>query len=138
MARRAYRAVDLDGTLAYYIKYLGATHIGEPVEAMLEQVKTWLKNGDRVAIFTARADPSAWGHEDAIKAVERWCIKHIGRKLLVTAVKSKDFTHFYDDRAQQVIKNTGIIVEAPDYDNMITTITNEVDKTVEILQIAGE
>lgn len=136
MGRKAYRAVDLDGTLAYYTKYAGATVIGKPIEPMLAQVKKWLENGDRVAIFTSRVDPSAKDHREATLAVEHWCKIHIGRILLVTAVKSKDFTHFYDDRAQQVIKNKGIIVESPNFDEIITDI-NDNGNRAESIRVAG-
>jgi hypothetical protein len=117
--RKACRAVDLDSTLAYYEKYVSPTHIGEPIEKMLNKVKYWLQQGDDVWIFTARADPTEKTHKIAIAAIEDWCVKHIGKKLGVTAIKSKRFSHFYDDRAQQVIKNEGTIVFAPDYNSIV-------------------
>jgi hypothetical protein len=45
--------VDLDGTLAHYDVWKGPEHIGDQVVNMLERIKTWIENGNRVKIFTA-------------------------------------------------------------------------------------
>jgi hypothetical protein len=101
-------AVDLDGTLAEYDEWLGIGHIGKPIPAMVELINDHLAKGDEVTIFTARV---ANGSELAKGFIEDWCVKVFGRKLDVTAEKLPKFTKFYDDRAVQVIKNEGIIVE---------------------------
>lgn len=105
-------AVDLDGTLAVYTKFVNAYHIGKPVDTMVDRVKGWLDRGDDVYIFTARLSES--GHtkqdRDIIKTIEDWCLEHIGVKLPVTNIKLKIFTDFWDDRAHKVQKNTGEVL----------------------------
>ena len=51
-----YIAVDLDGTLARYTKWKGATHIGTPIPRMVRRVRRWVSHGKKVKLFTARAD----------------------------------------------------------------------------------
>ncbi len=106
--------VDLDGTLALYEGWRGETNIGDPVPAMLDRVKAWLAAGRDVRIFTARVAEGALNldgtrHEvqhvrDAITA---WCIEHIGVALPVTNVKDYAMIELWDDRAIQVVPNTG-------------------------------
>ncbi|HYG24457.1 MAG TPA: hypothetical protein VEH04_16890 [Verrucomicrobiae bacterium] len=110
-------AVDLDGTLAEYHGWRGRTRIGSPIEPMVERVKQWLAQGYEVEIFTARMAPVDLGHDDGgvsptdvLAAIEAWCEKHIGRKLPVTATKRRFYSEFWDDRAVQIIPNTGIPV----------------------------
>ena len=116
--------VDLDGTLAFYDHWRGAGHIGEPIPAMVQRVKQWLAEGKTVKIFTARVwaptfNPSSPDDEQAEQvrriqealtarsAIEAWCEKHIGQVLEVTNVKDYGMLTLYDDRAVQVIANTG-------------------------------
>ena len=107
-----WRGVDLDGTLAYYDGWKGAHHIGEPVPKMLERVLRWLEAGHQVAIVTARVayrseydDP----HEvDTVRqAIEAWCKKHLGQVIPITNEKDYGMFELWDDRAIQVIPNTG-------------------------------
>lgn len=96
------RAVDLDGTLANYDGWKGEHHIGEPVPKMLDNVKTWLEQGDRVVIFTARAKT------DSAKAhITKWLLKHGLPKLEITNVKTPKMDFFYDDKAVGIAANTG-------------------------------
>lgn len=101
----AWIGVDLDGTLAHYDHWKGPTHIGDPIPAMLDRVKTWLEQGHEVRIFTARVsnDPG----DVARLAIARWCLKHLGRILLVTNVKDYGMVELWDDRAIRVERNTG-------------------------------
>jgi len=95
--------VDLDGTLAHYDHWRGPDHIGEPVHDMMNRVRNWVSQGILVKIFTARAsDPSQ------VKYVERWIEAHGLPKLEVTNVKDFAMIELWDDRAVQVIPNTGI------------------------------
>lgn len=100
--------VDLDGTLAGYAKYDGA-NIGEPIPRMVDRVVRWLAEGQKVKIFTARVAHDEDGEHQ--KAIEKWCRKHIGQKLEVTCIKDFGMKELWDDRAIQVQKNTGRIVE---------------------------
>ena len=94
--------VDLDGTLAHYdSKQYPA--IGDPIPAMVRRVKKWLSIGINVKIVTARA-----AEEQEIGRIRNWCHKHIGEPLTVTNMKDFEMIELWDDRAVQIIPNTGI------------------------------
>lgn len=97
--------IDLDGTLAEYYGWKGPLNIGPPIPKMVEFVKNLRKMGKTVKIFTARIDePRNW---DIIKAIENWCMEHIGETFQITNVKDKYCELIIDDRAVGVIRNTG-------------------------------
>lgn len=107
-----WRGVDLDGTLAHYDGYRGIEHIGEPVPKMLDRVLRWLKKGDQVAIVTARVAPGpstrdAFEIAVARNAIEAWCLNHLDQVIPVTHSKDFGMYELWDDRAIQVIPNTG-------------------------------
>ena len=107
-------AVDLDGTLAKYTKFTGETQIGKPVPLMVARVKKWLREGKDVRIFTARvAKPD--NKEAVVNAINHWCILHIGKMLPITYKKDHNMIELWDDRAKQVIPNTGKLVEGPEW-----------------------
>lgn len=94
--------VDLDGTLAKHDMWISKTHIGKPVEPMLNRVKVWIGQGIRVKIVTARAcEP------DGIPPVKVWLRKQGLPELEVTNEKDFGMIELWDDRAIQVIPNTG-------------------------------
>lgn len=104
--------VDLDGTLAEYHGWKGAEHVGEPIPVMVERVKAWLAAGQEVRIFTARISHDCKQRrmlEAAIaqQAIMKWCQEHIGQALPVTCMKDFRMIELWDDRAIQVVKNTG-------------------------------
>ena len=112
--------VDLDGTLARYEGWVSEEHIGPPVPAMVERVARWLAEGRDVRIFTARVDggevalamgdPLGERFRDVARvraAIEAWCVQHLGRALPVTNRKDYGMVELWDDRAVQVIPNTG-------------------------------
>lgn len=117
--------VDLDGTLAIYDHWRGPAHIGRPIPKMHARVKEWLAEGKEVRIFTARVWPLAvvWANdqieqlvgatkreEDAVLAaryIRVWCLQHFGKVLTITCVKDFAMTELWDDRAVQVVCNTG-------------------------------
>lgn len=101
--------VDLDGTLAHYDEWRGPEHIGEPIGPMVERVKQWLAEGQRVKIFTARVykeDLPGLNHH----IIRCWCEAHIGVALEVTCTKDFTMTQLWDDRAIQVERNTGRVI----------------------------
>ncbi len=110
--------VDLDGTLAMYDGWKNGA-IGAPVPAMVERVKKWLSEGKDVRIFTARAcildlvSPESLQSADRefaaqqVELIQKWCEKHIGQRLPVTAVKDFMMVELWDDRCVQVRINTG-------------------------------
>jgi hypothetical protein len=105
--------VDLDGTLAEYHGWQGINHIGSPVRPMLNRVITWLSEGKNVKIFTARV--SGIDHNEARISIAAWCRQHIGRELEITCTKSMNMVEFWDDRAVQVVTNTGIRADLGEY-----------------------
>ena len=117
MTQSGWVGVDLDGTLAKYGIWNGG--IGDPIPLMVERVKKWLAEGVEVRIFTARvgsgggySTESGRSDDDGFAAeqralIEAWCEKHIGCKLPVTATKDFRMIELWDDRAVQVVVNTG-------------------------------
>jgi hypothetical protein len=106
--------VDLDGTLAHQPedKKFVPDEIGKPVKAMLDRVKTWVKAGKKVKIFTARADD-----EVSVNAIKKWLKKQdpddeydLG-DLEVTNLKDCGMIVCFDDRAVNVGKNTGKLAQ---------------------------
>lgn len=101
--------VDLDGTLAYYEKWVSETDIGSPIKPMVVRVKKWLEEGKDVRIFTDRV--GALDDSVAKKAVKNWCFNFIGKSLPVTNIKDMHMVELWDDRAVQVRKNQGAPIE---------------------------
>ncbi len=107
--------VDLDGTLAEYNGWQGHNHIGKPIPRMVERVLDWCNAGKDVRIFTARVarphdlTPGPYGceHCGVLASIEAWCKEHLGRVLPITNVKDYGLIELWDDRAVQVIPNTG-------------------------------
>lgn len=99
--------VDLDGTLAEYNGWQGPQHIGKPIPEMVARVKQWLKSGQKVKIFTARAFQAT---EEDLLAIQDWCEEHIGQPLEVTNEKDFAMIALYDDRAFRVEFNTGKVL----------------------------
>ena len=97
--------VDLDGTLAYYDKWRGIEHIGDPIPAMLARVQNWLEQGIQVKIFTARA-----GDARALPYIVAYLAKHGIPGLPITNIKDYAMIELWDDRCIQVTPNTGMPV----------------------------
>lgn len=101
-------ACDFDGTLARYDGWKGALHFGAPIPAMVQTIRKHLDAGDEVEIFTARAaGDENTTPEQVVEAIKKYCTYCLGQPLEVTNIKHSYFDVFYDDRAVQVIKNTG-------------------------------
>jgi hypothetical protein len=85
---------------------------------MVSRVKNWLRDGKRVKIFTARMHGHGvpligGGVADVRTPIEVWCREHLGQVLEITNVKDFAMLELWDDRAVQVIPNTGIPVVEP-------------------------
>lgn len=121
--------VDLDSTLAQYDGWKGPCHIGEPIKKMVDRVKAWIKSGQEVRIFTARAYPIGTLFEDgrmepihcsmslreaeslmAVRCVQGWCAQHIGKVLTVTCVKDFSMVELWDDRCVSLVPNSGEVI----------------------------
>lgn len=84
------------------------SRIGPPVPVMVNRVLDMISNGWRVKIFTARAsDPGQ------IDLIQGWLRGNGLPDLEITNVKDYNMVKLYDDRAVQVIANTGEIVPGP-------------------------
>lgn len=99
--------VDLDGTLAHYDKWRGVFTIGKPIQLMVSRVKRWIAKGKDVRIMTARVSWEERQSAQAEAVVKDWCLKHIGVELPITNCRDRDMVESWDDRAVQVVKNTG-------------------------------
>lgn len=106
--KRPWIGVDLDGTLAEYTKWSGPKHIGKPVPLMKQRVLEWVEAGYKVKVMTARASI-----EDGIEPVQKWLAKNGFPELEVTNEKDFQMVELWDDRAIQVIENTGRPVIRP-------------------------
>ena len=106
-------AVDLDGTLAVYSGWNGEDHIGDLILPIAEKIKQRVKDGWKVAIFTARVSGQASEAAYAEGVIWRWLEDNKIAHFIsgITATKHKHFREFWDDRAITVRKNRGIFVE---------------------------
>lgn len=119
----AWIGVDLDGTLAEYDTWQGPLHIGKPVPRMVARVRNWLKAGQEVRIFTARANKEHPEYDAAILAIKAWCMKVFGVELPVTAAKDYSMIELWDDRCRQVYMNTGVPV-SDTIDRLVESLRN--------------
>lgn len=104
-------AVDLDGTLAQYHGWVSEEHIGEPVVSIVAAINARRAAGWKVAIFTARVSGNQEEAQRAEVAIWKWLDFYNIKADGITCTKHKHFSEFWDDRARQVIFNTGVIVD---------------------------
>lgn len=114
MSKKGWIGVDLDAILAEYDGFKGMQHIGEPIPAMAERVKQWLKEDQEVRILTARVCSKQTPVDLMIakETIRAWTIKHFGVEIAATSEKDYEMWELWDDRCRQVIPNTGIAVES--------------------------
>jgi Cys-tRNA synthase (O-phospho-L-seryl-tRNA:Cys-tRNA synthase) len=135
---RGWIGVDLDGTLAMH-HGKQSKRIGEPIPAMVERVKMWLKEGHEVRIVTARASRISFHifpNRDEKTQIERWCLEHIGEVLQIQAHKDYFMIELWDDRAVQVQMNTGKQVGASRLDvrlNAVETTAGHIRPVLEVI-----
>ena len=115
MSDQGWIGCDLDGTLALYDGWRDGS-IGPPIPKMVNRVKQWLNDGKNVKIMTARvssADTVRFPEQAAKqqKFIQDWCLEHLGQVLPITAEKDFHMYELWDDRAIQVIPNTGATLE---------------------------
>lgn len=107
----AWIGVDFDGTLAEYDGWKDASYAGAPIKLMVRRVKDWLAQGKEVKIFTARADETKPDYEENMQTVRKWCLEVFGMVLDITNRKNMAMIELWDDRAIQLIENTGVRVD---------------------------
>ncbi|MDX9786780.1 MAG: hypothetical protein RBT11_08385 [Desulfobacterales bacterium] len=105
-ARKGWIGMDLDGTLARTDPLSGISKIGDPVPKMVNLATRLINEGNRVKIFTARAFDA-----DQVAMIHNWLKENGLPELEVTNIKDFEMIRLYDDRAIQVITNTGELVE---------------------------
>jgi hypothetical protein len=104
---------DLDGTLAVYNRGDGVEGIGAPIEPIVRLAKGLIAEGKEVRIMTARVGGhDANKNEHQRQMIAAWTEEVLGKRLAVTNQKDPGMIVLYDDRAVQVIANTGEIVSA--------------------------
>lgn len=104
--KKGWVGIDLDGTLARADTLSGISKIGDPIPNMVKLAVKLTGEGVAVKIFTARAsDPQQ------VSMIHRWLRDNGLPEFEVTNVKDFEMIRLYDDRAIQVIANTGEIVE---------------------------
>jgi hypothetical protein len=104
--------VDLDGTLARHERWVDELYIGDPIMPMVDRVRAWLSRGWTVKIVTARVGSNPGLRKLPLGVVRDeiadWTEEHIGTRLEVTAEKDYAMVELWDDRAVQVVPNTGM------------------------------
>lgn len=114
-AKKGWVGIDLDGTLARADTLSGTSKIGEPIPQMVNLAARLSRDGVIVKIFTARAsDPQQ------VSMIHKWLRDNGLPEFEVTNIKDFEMIRLYDDRAVQVIANTGEIIE-PDGKNLINS-----------------
>lgn len=114
--KQRYIAIDFDKTLAFYEDYEGPGIVGKPIAEMVRKVKEEMAKGTVFCIFTARVNPGDAGPEEsldstiAFMAIAEWSKKVFGELLAITHEKSPHFDEIWDDRARQVLDNTGVFI----------------------------
>ncbi len=88
--------------------------IGEPIMPIIRRIKHFLRTGRKVNIVTARVHPSEPDREEQVLTVSRALDAVLGpemaSKIGIRSDKDRHMIALYDDRAEQVIPNKGILV----------------------------
>jgi len=98
--------IDFDGTIAYYDPNGNSGDIGEPIPGMLDKINNWIKQGIKIKIFTGRANIP-----ESIKPMKLWLKLNGFPELEITNTKGIDHDLILDDKAREVIFNTGVICD---------------------------
>lgn len=106
MAGKGWVGVDADKTLFVYEDWKEVTHYGPPVPLMVNRILYHLNQGEEVRPFTARVSDPEWEPRGRV-AWERLSQQLFGVSLAATNVKDYEMTLLYDDKAIQIIPNTG-------------------------------
>ena len=106
---------DVDGTIADNSAHtFGMGKIGKPIKPMCDLMKKLHAEGRRVKIFTARLSDVGSDRlsQQAVKEhIWKWCDENLGFRPEITDRKDYKMECLYDDRAKQVVRNTGECIE---------------------------
>jgi len=97
-----YIGIDLDGTLAHYEGWNDGV-IGKPIPLMVARMWHWLSEGREVRIVTARGGDAA-----ELDRVYKWLWESFHLMIPVQNTKTFRMHELWDDRAIQVVANTGL------------------------------
>lgn len=135
--------VVLDGALAHYDRRRGVEHIGDPIPAMVELVKSYQENGIEVRIVTDRvAGELKLDNESSTEDIKRadkirmaitnWVAAVFDKHVDVTCVHDADMIALYDARCIQVEMNTGVGLVAyyKDAADMMNTQLEDIRKAL--------
>jgi hypothetical protein len=131
-----WHGIDLDRTLAEYHDY--EIEIGTPIPRSMARVKRWLARGERVKLFTARANrethPNGQSYLKQMKVIHDWLAEH-NLPLEVTASKDYLMKDLYDDRVIQVEANTGLTLK----EKLVELLDEEIMQSSndEVIRILG-
>ncbi len=127
--------VDFDGTLAMFHDWVGWNVFGVPIPRMVERIQGWLGENKEVRIVTARiglpkyhrrgkpvyasspivgnkrcrVTEQTYTDDDMQTAIQNWCEERVQRgwRPIVQCYKDGAMDELWDDRAVQVVVNTG-------------------------------
>lgn len=105
--------VDFDGTLSEHPSD-NWPEPGRPIPMMVQRVKNWLAQGIEVRIVTARVSGDKFRASQHRIMIQDFCREHIGQALEVTNEKDYGMLELWDDRAVQVVPNTGLRADGRD------------------------
>jgi len=103
--------IDLDGTLAENVVPYKCGVIGKPIEPIVRVAKKLLEEGITIKILTARVSSNNPDRAQNFRAIQRWCKKHLGKEVDITAEKDYNMVYSIDDLTKQVIQDKGLFVE---------------------------
>lgn len=111
---------DFDGTLNRYYGWNDGQVSYDPILPMVERAKEYLTAGYEIRIVTARVAPDSGAGALAFieyqrRQIEDWAREFLGQWVQVTSHKDRRMILLFDDRARQVIPNTGEIVGGGGY-----------------------
>ncbi len=104
--------VDFDGTLVENTWRPGQAvtpgMIGRNIAPMVNRVKRWIAQGKEVRILTARVSTISPFFAANRAIIDKWCQKNLGKSLPITCEKDPCMEELWDDRAVQLVPETGI------------------------------
>lgn len=120
--RRGWIGFDLDGCLASYTGWIGFSRIGEPIPRVVDAMVNYARKGWEVRVLTARVAPDSEKDDIPVQArrryIKQWLKEYVQPHLpkgypevKVTHQKDKYLYEMWDDRAVQVLSNTGLRVD---------------------------
>lgn len=111
---KAWWGFDVDKTIAVDEGGTRGGVIGAPIKSLIRRMKHYIKTGRRVAIVSARVHPSEPDMVEQLETISNFLIQVLGeemaQKVSIRSDKDRHMIALYDDRAEQVIPNKGILV----------------------------